>query len=107
VASGSLPPGTLGLTYTDTNQVFFSPDAAGYGWFGPSAALKDEVFANGTALPGSPAAGREDLLTAVLHEMGHLAGRPDEDGGTGLMGTVLPAGTRRTDGLDAVFRGPN
>jgi hypothetical protein len=37
--------------------------------------------------------------------MGHLAGRPDEDGGTGLMGTVLPTGTRRTDGLDAVFGG--
>ena len=44
-----------------------------------------------------------DLLTVVLHEMGHLVGA--DDGGDGLMAAVLPEGTRRTDALDAVFGG--
>jgi hypothetical protein len=56
------------------------------------------------ALPGSPAAGKEDLLSAVLHEMGHLAGRPD--GGTGLMGGALGVGTRDLGALDQVFAAP-
>ena len=50
--------------------------------------------------PTSPAAGKEDLLSAVLHEMGHLAGSPD--GGTGLMAALAP-GTRDTPALDQVF----
>ena len=53
------------------------------------------------ALAGSAAAGREDLLSAVLHEMGHLAGSPD--GGAGLMAGTLAAGTRDLGALDAVF----
>jgi hypothetical protein len=55
-------------------------------------------------LPGSSAAGKEDLLTAVLHEMGHLAGSPD--GGTGLMAGALAPGTRDLGALDAVFARP-
>jgi hypothetical protein len=72
----------------------------------------DEEFAVGTpgspltALPGTAAQGRMDLLTAVLHEMGHLAGLPDRDGsGTApdLMTDVLAPGVRRTEALDAAF----
>jgi hypothetical protein len=47
-------------------------------------------------------------LTAALHEMGHLAGRPDEGGdpaGGDLMAEALSAGVRHTDALDAVFSG--
>ena len=55
------------------------------------------------ALPGSPAAGKEDLLTALLHEMGHLAGRPDGD--SGLMAGALGLGTRDLGALDQVFAG--
>jgi hypothetical protein len=59
------------------------------------------------ALSG-PAADKEDLLTTVLHEMGHLAGRSDVDS-TGhaldLMADTLPLGTRRVAALDAVFVG--
>jgi hypothetical protein len=40
----------------------------------------------------------------VLHEMGHLAGRPDAD--TGLMAGALAAGTRDLAGLDLVFARP-
>ena len=63
---------------------------------------QDEEFAGATGLAGSPAAGREDLLTTVLHELGHLVGLAD-DNGTALMAESLPTGTRRTDGLNAVF----
>jgi hypothetical protein len=48
-----------------------------------------------------------DLLTVVLHEMGHLAGRPDEAGdpsGGDLMAEFLAPGVRRTRALDQVFR---
>jgi hypothetical protein len=47
-----------------------------------------------------------DLLTVVLHEMGHLAGLADV-GASGhaddLMAGTLTPGTRRVDALDAVF----
>ena len=58
------------------------------------------------ARPGSAAAGRADLLTVLLHEMAHLAGRGDDAGpgsGGGLLDDVLDAGVRRTDALDQVF----
>jgi hypothetical protein len=99
----ALPTGTLGLTFSDSNEVLISEDAAGHGWFVDHTPLQDEEFgANGSALPGSPAVGREDLLTTVLHEMGHLAGLPD-DSGSLLLADSLATGVRHTDHLDAVF----
>jgi hypothetical protein len=47
-----------------------------------------------------------DLLTTVLHEMGHLTGLGDvspQAHPNNLMDLTLPTGVRRTDGLDAVF----
>jgi hypothetical protein len=46
-----------------------------------------------TASPASPAYGRADLLTAVLHELGPVQGHNHED--EGLMDERLPLGTRR------------
>jgi hypothetical protein len=49
-----------------------------------------------------------DLLTVVLHEMGHLRGWPDAgptDGGGDLMADTLAPGLRHTEALDAVFAG--
>ncbi|HZY86740.1 MAG TPA: hypothetical protein VFE78_18040, partial [Gemmataceae bacterium] len=63
-----------------------SADAAGYGW--------------------SAAGGRMDLSTAVLHEMGHLAGLPDEGAASqpgDLMADTLAPGARSTQALDQVF----
>jgi hypothetical protein len=91
-------------------RVTLSADAAGHGWFADGTPLADEEFAPGgpgsplVALPGSPAAGKEDLLTAVLHEMGHLAGSPD--GTSGLMQGALGLGTRDLGALDSVFAAP-
>jgi hypothetical protein len=108
-----LPGAELGLTDVSKNEVALSADAAGYGWFVDTTPLQDEEFsaaAPGTALTakaGSPAAGKMDLLTVVLHEMGHLAGLPDRNGGNvnDLMAETLPTGLRRTEALDAIFSG--
>jgi uncharacterized delta-60 repeat protein len=100
-----LAPGQLGEALPDQNTIELSPDGAGHGWFVDPTPYQDEEFANGTAYAGSPAAGREDLLTTVLHELGHIAGLPD-DSGSALMLDALPSGTRRTDALNAVFAGP-
>ncbi len=105
----NLPPGVLGQADAAGRRVLLSADGAGHGWFADPTPGHDEEFAPGApgsplvALPGSPAAGKADLLTAVLHEMGHLAGNPD--GGTGLMADALAAGARNLGALDQVFAG--
>jgi hypothetical protein len=102
----------LGLTDVVSHVVQISPNAAGYGWFVDTTPMRDEEFSPGApgsplvAIPGGPAGGKMDLLTVVLHEMGHLAGRPDV-GAAGhaddLMAETLAPGTRRVDALDRVF----
>jgi hypothetical protein len=57
----------------------------------------EEFAAGGAALAGGPAAGKIDLLTAVLQEMAGVLG---VDGG-GL--TTLSPGTRDVRALEAVF----
>ncbi len=86
-------------------------NAAGYGWFVDPTPLSNEEFARTgtgalTALPGGPAAGRMDLETAVLHEMGHLAGLEHANSQSqpnSLMAETLTPGLRRTDALDIIF----
>jgi uncharacterized delta-60 repeat protein len=99
-----LAPGQLGESLLAQGQIVLSPDGAGHGWFVDPTPSQDEEFTNGVAWPGSPAADRQDLLTAVLHELGHFAGLAD-DSGSVLMDELLPTGTRRTDALVAVFAG--
>jgi hypothetical protein len=108
-AVGRLPDGVLGQTDVAADQVLLSADAAGYGWFVDPTPGQDEEFAPGSPLvapPGSPAAGKMDLLTAVLHEMGHLAGSPDEGAASrpgDLMADMLAPGARDLGALDQVF----
>ncbi len=99
-----LAPGQLGGAIPQANTILLSPNGAGHGWFVDPTPYMDEEFSGGAAYVGSPAAGREDLLTTVMHELGHLAGLPDNDG-SGLMVETLAAGVRRTDLLSAVFAG--
>jgi uncharacterized delta-60 repeat protein len=101
-----LAPGQLGKVLFTQNEIVLSPDGAGHGWFVDPTPNQDEEFSGGSAFPGSPALGREDLLTAVLHELGQIAGLPNDSGST-LMAESLPTGTRRTDALGAVFAGLN
>jgi hypothetical protein len=109
-----LPNGTLTVAQVSNGAVLVNPNAAGYGWFIDATPLQDEEFsraANGAqvAVANGPAAGRMDLLTAVLHEMGSLAGSSDVNPlrfPDDVMANLLPTGLRRTDALDAVFANP-
>jgi hypothetical protein len=100
-------PGYLGLA--NPNLIRIDDDAAGYGWFVDSTPFEDSEFslASGAQLVavGGPAAGRIDLLTAVMHELGHVLGFTDLDGllyPDDLMTGTLATGVRRV-ALDRLF----
>ena len=64
-----LPGAALGDTVGHT--IYLDTTAAGFGWYvgGPSAFGPD-----GRAVAGGPAAGRMDLFSVLLHELGHVIG---------------------------------
>ncbi|HEY1380413.1 MAG TPA: hypothetical protein VGF55_26665, partial [Gemmataceae bacterium] len=107
VAVADLPGLMIGQTVG--TSIVIDPTAAGYGWYVDPTPLDDSEFAAGDP---SPAAGRMDALTVVMHELGHLLGRDDitdEVNPADLMNTTLGAGERRLpagkpDG--AAARGP-
>jgi len=79
---------TLGIA--DRNVILIDSDAAGYGWFVDSTPSDDMEFGQAQ----SAAAGRIDLLTVVMHEMGHVLGFKDTAASDNLMSDELPAGVR-------------
>jgi hypothetical protein len=99
-----LPDGAGGrpmLGYT-AGTVWIDADAGGFGWFIDATPSDDAEFSAATrsATLASPAWGRMDLLTVVLHEVGHLFGLQDvPDGGDVLMAETLLPGARRLPGL--------
>jgi hypothetical protein len=101
----TLPGSSLVASDPAGNRLAVDAGAAGRGWYIDPTPGDDSEFSPGQALPDSGAVGKEDLLSAVLHGLGRLAGLPAEVGqsGTDLMAQVLPAGTRHTDHLDALF----
>jgi hypothetical protein len=77
-------------------------NAAGYGWYVDTKPADDLEFGlrlnelELMARSASPAFGRMDLLTVVMHEMGHVLGFEDLDPNAGaLMSGTLDASTRR------------
>ncbi|MGE4428935.1 MAG: hypothetical protein AB7G37_20975, partial [Solirubrobacteraceae bacterium] len=76
VTVADLPAGWLGRTAGRT--VTIDPTAGGVGW-------------SILAAPGDSTA-RYDLMTVVLHELGHALGYGDDAGATSLMGTDLEPG---------------
>ena len=98
VQIGILPQGVLGETTGDT--IIIDSSAAGWGWFVDPTARDNSEFqvrvssVAFAASPSSPASGRIDLLTTVLHEMGNAMGFA-EDLSRDVTGMVLQAGERR------------
>ena len=99
-----LPAGYLGGTAIGGNTIYLSADADGYGWFidttpGHSAAFARPVpRPRRLADPSAAPAGHEDLLTVVMHELGHTLGLDDLDPAkfpTDLMAETLATGVRR------------
>ncbi|MDP1907586.1 MAG: matrixin family metalloprotease, partial [Hyphomicrobium sp.] len=84
-------------------HIAIDTDAAGHGWFVDSTPLDNSEFAHaanaaGTDLftvPSSAAAGHIDLLTAVVHEMGHQLGLPHSTEAGDVMADMLVDGERR------------
>ena len=101
----------LALGYADGTDIFLDEDAAGLGWWVDSTPLDDvEFFADEDGLMKAideAARSRMDLLTVLVHEMGHVIGLEDVyDNNRTVMYGSAQAGVRLlpTDGLavDAV-----
>ena len=100
----------LTLGYTESTTVLLDLDAAGYGWFIDSTPWDDAEFSRLNeegelvADSASEAYGDMDLLTVVMHELGHVLGLEDLDPDThDLMSETLDAGVRQLadDYIDA------
>jgi hypothetical protein len=94
----------LELGYMQNGVITIDTDAAGYGWFVDLTPEDQSEFQQRTwdgdwvAMPSSAAFGHMDLLTVVMHELGHVLGLSDKDASThahDLMAATLAPGVRR------------
>ena len=91
------------------SRIVLDVDAAGHGWFIDATPLRAEEFAPGTmvAAVGSAAAGHIDLLSVVVHELGHVMGFADNAPGQAAMAATLDVGRRLTvEGAAAIIEPP-
>ena len=95
---------SLYLGEADGHRIRVDNNAGGNGWFIDGSSQGESVFMKETSAtrrytdPASDAAGRIDLLTTILHEMGHALGLNDsylEQDRDSLMYGFLTKGERR------------
>jgi Ca2+-binding RTX toxin-like protein len=95
---GNLPGDKLGVTIG--GLILIDSNAAGQGWFVDSTPNDNSEFQylSGTFVAGmnSDASDRMDLLTTVMHEIGHLLGY--EHGADDVMDATLSPGQRKLEG---------
>jgi hypothetical protein len=106
VRVGNLGDGVLGLSLP--GRILIDADASGAGWFVDASPLDDVEFDADLNATESAALGRVDLLTVLLHELGHQLGAGDVDvlsHPENVMAESLTTGKRRlpNDDLDALF----
>ncbi len=106
------------LGYQSSGHVLIDNDGAGFGWFVDATPLDDAEFAYAAGIgavtdrwlwadPSQAPAGDMDLLTAVMHEMGHALGLDDTYAAADraeLMFGALVTGERRLPGIVDVAR---
>jgi parallel beta-helix repeat protein len=104
VEVGGLVRGEVATADPQSGRVLLDASAAGHGWFVDPTPQQDEEFVAGAAgqpqaaVPGGPADGRVDLLTALVQELGVAAGL---DGA--ILTSALAPGTRNVAALDAFY----
>jgi hypothetical protein len=83
------------------NEITLSADGAGWGWFVDARPTAQEEYGAGDAanefhaLAGSAAENKMDLLTVLVHELGHVLGLGHVSGDDDLMAQFLTPGVRR------------
>ncbi len=97
--------GEVDLAMVTGHDVVLNATAGGFGWFVDPALTSDAAFAGGEHSgtryytdPAGAAAGHMDLLTAIMHEMGHALGLKDSlesAGRDSVMYGYLTLGERR------------
>lgn len=86
-----LPGQTLGMTLPD-GRILIDGTAAGYGWFVDDTPMDDVEFDGTSEVDGM------DLLSTVMHEMGHAIGVEGHAGdGEDLMSASLSEGEREVE----------
>ena len=89
------------LSVTSGRTVRIDRNAAGWGWFVDGSPWDDDEFLQSVAAgelqarPGGPADRRADLLTAVMHELGHVLDLSYGLGRGAVASDVLALGQRR------------
>jgi hypothetical protein len=102
-----LAEGVLGETSGNTIQI--DRDASGYGWFVDETPGEDGEYTGSStggalmaAKNNAAASNRVDLLTTVMHELGHVLGYADDQAGDWMNGS-LSLGMRRLIAFDQTY----
>ncbi len=103
----------LGSASEAEGKIQLDDNANGHGWFIDNTARDNREFARRglpnelRALPNGPAAGHMDLLTVVMHEMGHILGLDHTANSHSLMAEELSTGLRRLPFRETPFAMPS